>query len=200
MADSAVQTGPLTLVLGGISSGKSRFAERLAGESARVLYVAAAQAFDAEMAARIAAHRATRPANWRTVEAPTGLARAIAGAWRGEPVVLVEDLGTLLANLLLSVTVDDDDAEFARGAAGVEAALVADVAELLAWQRRTAGVSLIVVSAEVGLGLVPPNRLGRAFAEQLGRQNQFLARAADRGYLVVAGRAIDLTALGVPVD
>jgi adenosylcobinamide kinase/adenosylcobinamide-phosphate guanylyltransferase len=178
----------LTLVLGGIRSGKSRVAERLARArgGAAVVYLATATAGDAEMVARIAHHRAHRPAGWRTVEAATGVASALAALDPPPAVVLLEDLGLLLTNLLL---LDDTDQP-----AAAEAALAAEVTALLAW-RAAAGADLIVVSNEVGLAPVPLTPLGRVFADLLGRANQRLAAAADAVYLVVAGVPLDLLRL-----
>jgi adenosylcobinamide kinase/adenosylcobinamide-phosphate guanylyltransferase len=180
----------LTLVLGGIRSGKSQVAERLARarDGAAVVYLATATAGDAEMAARIAHHRARRPAGWRTVEAPTGLAAALAALDPSPAVVLLEDLGLLLTNLLLTPTGD------ARPPYVAEAALAAEITALLAWQAAT-GADLIVVSNEVGLAPVPLTPLGRVFADLLGRANQRLAAVADAAYLVVAGVPLDLTRL-----
>lgn len=183
--------GSLTLVLGGMRSGKSRFAERLAwrlgGEA--VVYLATATATDAEMAARIARHRADRPAAWRTVEAPTGVAAALAALDPPPAVVLLEDVGLLLANLLLAHGPGES-----HPPAAAEAALMAELSALLDW-RAAAGAHLIVVSNEVGLALVPLNPLGRAFADIVGRANQRLAAAADAAYLLVAGLPLDLTRL-----
>lgn len=183
--------GSLTLVLGGMRSGKSRFAERLArrlgGEA--VVYLATATATDAEMAARIARHRADRPAGWRTVEAPTGVAAALAALDLSPAAVVLEDVGLLLTNLLLA----HGPAE-PRPPAEAEAALLAELTALLDWRAAT-GAHLIVVSNEVGLALVPANPLGRAFADIVGRANQRLAAAADAAYLLVAGLPLDLTRL-----
>lgn len=180
----------LTLVLGGIRSGKSRLAERLARRlgGPAVVYLATATAGDAEMAARIAHHRDRRPADWRTVEAPTGVAAVLAALDPPPAVVLLEDLGLLLSNLLLT------PAGVERPAVAAEAALAAEVTALLAW-RAAVGAELIVVSNEVGLAPVPLTPLGRVFADLLGRANQRLAAVADAAYLVVAGVPLDLARL-----
>jgi len=165
------------LVLGGARSGKSRYAERLAAACGEpVLYVATATASDAEMAERIARHRAQRPAHWRTLEAPTDVARQVADALREVRTVLVEDLGLLLSNRLLA-----DDA------ASAEAGALADVEALV-----RVAANVVLVSNEVGLGLVPPYPLGRVFRDALGRLNQHAAALADEVVLIVAGLPLRL--------
>jgi adenosylcobinamide kinase/adenosylcobinamide-phosphate guanylyltransferase len=185
------EPGGLILVLGGLRSGKSRFAERLAGRLGgdAVVYLATATAGDAEMAARIARHRAERPAGWRTVEAPVGAAAALAALDPPAGVVLLEDVGLLLTNVMLAGAGGEP-----RAPAAAEAALAGELDALLAW-RAGADARLIVVSNEVGLALVPTNPLGRAFADILGRANQRLAAAAAAAYLVVAGVPLDLRRL-----
>ncbi|HEY7063245.1 MAG TPA: bifunctional adenosylcobinamide kinase/adenosylcobinamide-phosphate guanylyltransferase [Chloroflexota bacterium] len=174
--------GELVLVLGGIRSGKSAFAERLAAASGGpVLFVATGQAGDAEMAARIAAHRARRRAYWTTIEAPLDPAPAIAAALGAARVVLLDCIGMLVTNVLLA------EGEVGNAAGRLERAtreLVALVAER--------NVQFIVVSAEGGLGLVPLSPLGRRYLDLLGDANQRLAAEAARVYLVVAGLAVDL--------
>ena len=176
----------LTLVLGGLSSGKSGFAVTLAQRSGgRVLFVATGLASDAEMEARIAAHRRERPADWGLTEAPTRLADAAERA-AAYDVVLVDAVDTWLANRLEER--GGADAAWDREQRVTVEADCAD--DLAALQRRSR--TLICVSSEVGLSLVPPTSYGRAFAEVLGRCNQRLARDADEAYLVVAGRPLPL--------
>jgi len=172
--------GRLTLVLGGARSGKSRYAEGRAAQAA-VLFVATAQPLDAEMAARIAAHRADRPATWRTLEAPAKVAEAIAADPGPAEVVLVDCL-TLLANNLFAIGEAEDRAAHRRA----EAELLAEV-EALIQLHSGSHAEWIVISNELGLGLVPPNPLGRAYRDALGRANQHLAQAADEVILMVAG-------------
>jgi adenosylcobinamide kinase/adenosylcobinamide-phosphate guanylyltransferase len=170
----------LTLILGGARSGKSALAQKLAAERPRaVLYVATATAGDEEMAARIAAHRAERPAHWRTLEAPAQVGNAICAAAADAEVVLVDCL-TLLANNVIGALPETTPAEAA------EAALAAEVEQLLAAYRAGAA-EWLVVSNEVGLGLVPPYPLGRTYRDALGRANQRLAAEADQVLFMVAG-------------
>lgn len=165
------------LVLGGARSGKSRFAEELAGSlGGGVLYVATAAARDAEMAERIRQHRLRRPAHWRTIEAATGLAEAVAPRLTGSATcVLVEDLTLLLSNL--GVQEGSDSL-----AADSEARAKREVAALLELPAH-----VVLVSNEVGLGIVPQTPLGRAFRDALGRVNQAAAAAASEVYFLIAG-------------
>jgi len=158
------------LVLGGARSGKSRHAQALAEacSPARV-FIATAEAADAEMEARIARHRADRDATWRTIEAPVALPEAIRLHGAGGEVVLVDCLTLWLSNLLL--------AERDLDAAG--AALLAATA--------AATAPIIFVSNEVGFGIVPDNALARLFRDAAGRLNQRLAAHCDATDLVVAG-------------
>ena len=178
--------GQLTLVLGGVRSGKSAFAESLlTGDEAPVIYVATGQASDQEMARRIRLHQERRPAHWQTVEAPLDPGRALSGLLHNceiSPSVLVESLDVWVANVLLS--------REAEGAPAVEVAALAELDELLdaCSGSGTAGSSrAVLVSSEVGLSPVPPNALGRQFQDLLGTVNQRAAVAADEVYLVVAG-------------
>ncbi len=171
----------LTLILGGARSGKSTFAQRLADASGkRVLFVATAEPGDEEMKARIEKHRADRPSNWQTIEEPRELARALKEGPTA-PIVVVDCVTLWVSNLLLM-----PDASWE--AAGRE------LETLLAWYR-TRTVELIVVSNEVGLGLVPADELSRTYRDWLGWFNQRLAAEADAVYLMIAGLPIELKAL-----
>ena len=172
----------LTLILGGARSGKSRQAEALASEcGGGVLYVATAEALDGEMFNRIVSHRERRPAPWRTLEAPRRVGRAIVAELGTAEIVLL-DCVTLLAN-----NVWGPEAESSlHGEAAAEALLMEEVDELLEVYRASRAWWL-VVSNEVGMGLVPPTPLGRAYRDALGRANQRLARAADEVLFMIAG-------------
>ncbi len=172
------------LVLGGARSGKSQEAElRLAGEPA-VTYVAAGPAVtgDAEWAARVAAHRARRPAWWRTAET-TDLA-GVLGEARG--ALLIDGIGTWLAAVMDQTGAWDGSAAAAARLAGRTAGLIG------AWRQTQARV--VAVSDETGLGVVPGTPAGRLFRDELGRLNQLLAAESEETGLVVAGRVIPLPA------
>jgi adenosylcobinamide kinase/adenosylcobinamide-phosphate guanylyltransferase len=183
----------LTLILGGARSGKSTYAEALAHRlGGRVLYVATAQALDDEMRARAAAHQSRRPAGWATLEAPREVGAALRTWFAAQPaeVILLDCLTLLVTNVLLSGGPDAAEPDVETAWQWVEAELDA----LLAAQRALA-VPLIVVSNEVGLGVVPPYPLGRTYRDCLGRANQALARTAERVIWMAAGLPVDLKAL-----
>ncbi len=171
----------LTLVLGGARSGKSSYAEQQAAELGNnILYVATAEAWDEEMRVRIAAHREQRPAHWRTLEAPLHTGAAVAAALTPAIDLVLVDCLTLLANNVI-IALPEGATEQAASQAlldEVEALLTAYAASHARW---------IIVSNEVGLGIVPPYPLGRLYRDALGRANQRLAAVADRVLLMVAG-------------
>jgi adenosylcobinamide kinase / adenosylcobinamide-phosphate guanylyltransferase len=172
----------LTVLLGGARSGKSALAQRLAGRwGGPVTVLATGQARDAEMAERIARHRATRPAGWRTVEEPLELEAALAAA-PADAFVVVDCLTLWVANLLERGLADGQVEERARSAAAAAAARAAPT---------------VAVSNEVGAGIVPADALARRYRDLLGQVNAGWAAAADRALLLVAGRAV---ALADPLD
>jgi len=156
---------------GGARSGKSSFAERVAAECGEpVVYVATATADDDEMVERIASHRARRPQTWRTIEKPTGVAEFVASELGDAATVLVEDLTLMLSNLMAD---NESQAEFRA---------VDDLKALLGLQ-----ANVVLVSNEVGMGVVPAYPLGRVFRDALGRLNQAAAAACGEVYFLVAG-------------
>ncbi len=161
---------PVTLVLGGARSGKSRYAECLIeGAAASGTYCATAGAGDAEMARRIAAHRARRGSFWRTIEEPLALASVIAAEASPDRPLLIDCLTLWLSNLMLAERPIEGEAE----------ALCAAL--------RLASGPVVLVANEVGLGLVPETPLGRRFRDAAGRLNQQIAALADRVVFVAAG-------------
>ncbi len=186
----------IILILGGARSGKSTFAERLAARSERsVAFIATATATDDDMRARIARHRADRPATWHTVEEALHLAAAVQRAAAVADVLLLDCITTWLANWLFA----QDDPALAEAetiSAAHEASVLAEVEMLLkTCSTLDAGKTVVVVSNEVGLGIVPAYPLGRAYRDILGRVNQRLAVSAARVYLMVAGLAVDIKRL-----
>ena len=184
--------GKLILVLGGARSGKSTYAEGRAQELGgdKVLYAATSEVTDEEMRQRIQKHQGSRPTGWRTLEAPRDVAAAIRGQAGDAGAIIVDCLTVLVANLLVKATGPYDD-PFADPVEdpydeAIEAAIIAEV-EALAGCAEHLPADLIVVSNEVGLGVVPPYELARAYRDVLGRANQLVARRADEVILLVAG-------------
>ena len=171
--------GPLTLttllVLGGARSGKSRYAERrVQAAGGACIYIATAQAFDDEMAERIAHHREDRGLHWRTVEAPIDLPEAIRAESKSGAAVLVDCLTLWATNLLLGERDIDDATE-----------------QLVAALRAHVG-PIALVSNEIGLGIVPDNALSRRFRDVAGRMNQAVAAAIDEVQFIAAGLPLAL--------
>ncbi|MCL5075759.1 MAG: bifunctional adenosylcobinamide kinase/adenosylcobinamide-phosphate guanylyltransferase [Chloroflexi bacterium] len=168
----------LILILGGARSGKSAFAERLAEEQGgAVLFVATATAEDEEMQQRITKHKQSRPPGWRTLEVPVGIAENLQQERYKAQVVLIDCLTLLTANLLLENT---------NNTLAAEKRLESEIEALLQYYDQNEA-TLIIVSNEVGMGLIPPYPLGRVYRDLLGRANHILAKRADEVYLMVAG-------------
>jgi adenosylcobinamide kinase/adenosylcobinamide-phosphate guanylyltransferase len=176
-----------TLVLGGARSGKSRHAEMLAEESGHeVIYIATAHAGDGEMAERIAHHRASRPAHWKTVEEPLMLAAAIERHSKPGRVILVDCLTLWLSNLMFSA-VPHGAGNFPETGAITLPPLFAEQRGELLDVLDEAPADIILVSNEVGLGIVPMGAVSRCFVDEQGRLNQALASACDRAVFISAG-------------
>ena len=172
---SDLQLSPVTLVLGGARSGKSRFAEELIeAQPDACVYLATAEAGDSEMAERIAQHRTRRGSRWLTVEEPLALPEALGAAAGPDRAVLVDCLTLWLSNLFA-----------AEREIGVESAALVDILPNLSGP-------VIFVTNEVGLGIVPENALARRFRDAAGRLNQSIAAKAQRVVLLAAGLPLTL--------
>lgn len=189
--------GRVVLILGGARSGKSARAQEMASRlGRRVTYVATAEPGDEEMRQRIQAHRAARPEGWRTVEEPLDLRSAVRDAVSDSDVVLVDCLTLWVSNRLCRLPVEGAKGEWARAAVGLAEELEAEVSDV-ARVARSGDTTLLLVSNEVGLGLVPPTPLGRLYRDLLGSVNRRLAREADQVLLMVAGLAVDVKRLAL---
>jgi len=177
----------VTLVLGGVRSGKSRYAQQLGERAERVLFVATAPApsstpCDAEMRAKIEHHRATRPAAWQTVEEPLELARVLAEQGQGCDLAIVDCLTLFVANLLHAAGEDD----------GRLGQLIEEKTTALCAALAAAPCDVVLVSNEVGSGVVPAYAAGRRYRDALGELNQRVAAVADDVLLLVAGLPLAL--------
>jgi len=183
----------LVLILGGARSGKSLFAEELAAQAGGpVAYVATSAAGDDEMIRRVAAHRERRPADWATVEENLQIPEIIARLGQESGILLIDCLTGWLSNMLL-----DDRLPHPGASDNEKEEYIKSRVEDLASTVGKSGATVLVVSNEVGLGLVPPYPLGRLFRDISGNANRFLASVADEVYLVVAGLAVEIKSLAV---
>lgn len=182
--------GKITLITGGARSGKSHHAERMAGGFRDVAYVATGIATDEEMDARIARHRADRPASWKTYEAPYDIAAVI----RKNPheIYLIDCITVHITNLLLREKQDwDADTLDSEEQTRLEAVVEGEMVELLRAMEESPA-RFLVVSNEVGMGLVPAYSLGRIFRDCSGRANRMIAQKAEEAYFTVSGMLISL--------
>jgi adenosylcobinamide kinase / adenosylcobinamide-phosphate guanylyltransferase len=171
----------ITLILGGARSGKSSYAQSLAEESgASVTFIATAQALDEEMSMRIQKHRAERPLSWETVEIPFEIASHV----QVKSNVVILDCITLLISNLLMQFVKNDLVEEAPFMAAVQKEINELISTLRLGEQEQ---DWLIVSNEVGLGLVPPYQMGRVYRDAIGWANQRLAREADKVIFMVAG-------------
>ena len=164
-------------ILGGARSSKSQFAQDLAGKLGRkVLFVATGEALDEEMQARITEHKKNRPKSWRTLEATTNIGKQIEKQANDAHVIIIDCLTLLISNLL------GDNPDYANA----EIKVLSEIKQLVACMDKL-NATFIVVSNEVGMGLVPDNKTGRIYRDLLGKVNQHIAQHADEVYLMVAG-------------
>jgi len=182
-------------VTGGARSGKSEIAEQLASAvSERVTYIATAAVYDEEMADRVRRHRERRPPGWRTVEETHRLAEVLAGIPAGS-CVLVDCLTIWISNILVEESLSDNELKDLEK----EEYILAETERFLVTARQH-GLTLVLVSNEVGCGVVPANKLGRLFRDIAGRVNRRVAAEADRVYLVTAGIPVEIKSLAANVE
>lgn len=185
------------LILGGARSGKSTFAQGMAAKLGnKVLFIATAEPLDREMASRIEKHKRTRPKNWRTLEIYSKVGLKLKNQIKDADVILLDCLTLLVSNILtkedgnlFSFPVTGEErghGESAQAIVEAEKQVMAEIEELLDCIDKHAG-DFIVVSNEVGLGLVPDNKLGRVYRDLLGKANQLLAQHASEVYFMVSG-------------
>ena len=180
--------GNLTFLLGGARSGKSTYAERLAAQhKGHILYIATAQALDEEMRMRIAAHQQKRPEDWQTLEIPSSVGEYLIAHPPKADFILLDCITLLISNLVLQAAPDLDHPDDTAA----EKLAEAEIAKLLE-AIRSIPAHWVIVSNEVGMGVVPPYPLGRIYSDLLGWANQSLAKEADEVYWLVAGIAVPI--------
>lgn len=185
----------LILITGGARSGKSSFAELLAAHPGLpVVYIATAQVYDGEMALRVKKHREQRPSDWSLVEEPLAIS-SVLEHYRNERVVLLLDCVTLwLTNLLLSEYSEESSEDpFAQDE---KEQIILDQVRRIAHLAQDIVPQVIMVTNEVGQGIVPDNPLSRAYRDLAGRANQLLGRTASKVYSVVAGYPVEIKESG----
>ncbi|MDY6827400.1 MAG: bifunctional adenosylcobinamide kinase/adenosylcobinamide-phosphate guanylyltransferase [Bacillota bacterium] len=188
------QRGLLMLITGGVRSGKSSFAEKIAAESGReLIYLATARVEDEEMRERVACHRSRRPAELQTIEEPLEPHRILEKEGEGGRLVLVDCLTILISNRLLA-DIDRHGAVREGEDIFVDEKMLDEAAErtfeyikVFSAAARSCPADVVVVTNEVGMGVVPAYPLGRVFRDLSGRANQVLAAASDRVWMVVCG-------------
>lgn len=179
----------MILITGGARSGKSRHAESLLQSCTSVLYIATSAVIDDEMAARIQHHRNSRPPHWRTAERSRDLTPLITPDNAPDEAILLECVTTLVTNILFAEGGETDPDEWDYAA--LERIVTQEITQLIAACRACPSPVLLVTN-EVGLGIVPDNRLARHFRDIAGRVNQMLAAAADEMWLVVSGIGVKI--------
>jgi adenosylcobinamide kinase / adenosylcobinamide-phosphate guanylyltransferase len=170
----------LILITGGVRSGKSSFAETLAGKiSKNVAFIATAQPLDKEMADRIEKHRADRPANWKTYEEPFNVGEIVSSIGKEVEVIIIDCLTLLVSNLMQ---------DYQEGSLNkkLHGKIIKEINEIVR-ESLKGNATVIIVSNEVGLGLVPTNSMGRFYRDILGYANQIIANNAEQVYLLVVG-------------
>jgi len=184
--------GKIILVTGGARSGKSLFAEQYAiAQGGSKAYIATAQIYDQEMASRVAVHRGRRADDWQTFEAPYDAHQTIEQAAQKATIILFDCLTLYISNLLLAPNMADQSEK--------NQYIMTQIDKLLN-SARASQVTVLFVTNEVGMGIVPDNALARQYRDIAGLVNQKVAASADEVYLVVSGLAVEIKKMAVYVN
>lgn len=185
-----MKRGKFVFITGGARSGKSSFAEKMATCLGKdVTYIATAEALDEEMVARVAAHQRRRPSSWRTIEEPRSVGAVLERVGNQDGVIIIDCLTLLITNLLYSSAATGEEKKQDQ-----DEKVLSEIRHL-AQVAHDCRADVIIVSNEVGLGVVPAYPDGRLFRDLTGWSNQIMARKADHAYFLVSGRALDIKAL-----
>lgn len=181
-----IKLGKMILITGGARSGKSTYAEKLAKDfGEQVLYIATSIPFDDEMKYRIKKHREQRPAHWQTIEAYKNLDAQIESSVKGKDAVLLDCITIMITNIMLEINTDWDNIT-GDISSRVEDKVKHEIQSLIE-AGKNIDIPLIMVTNEIGMGIVPDNAMSRLFRDIAGRMNQMLAHASDEVYLCVSG-------------
>lgn len=183
-----MKRGKFYFIFGGARSGKSTFAEKLASSlGGRVTYIATAEALDEEMVARIKEHQKRRPATWKTIEEPYRVAEVLEEVGQEEGVILIDCLTLLLTNLYYKQSSEQES--------DICSKQVLSKIKRLAKVAKECRSDVLIVSNEVGLGVVPDYPDGRVFRDLTGWANQIMTEEADKAYFLISGMPLDIKAL-----
>ena len=174
--------GQVILFLGGARSGKSAFAENIASSFDKVAYIATAEAIDDEMIERIEQHRSVRPSNWATYEVDGGLSETFEKAAEGVEAVIIDCMTVYIGRRMYKIANDNE--------------IVEEIVEVIK-AASSSGKTVLIVSNEVGMGVVPEYPVGRRYRDLLGVINQRIAALSDKVILTIAGIPLDIKALGI---
>jgi len=182
----------IILILGGARSGKSSFAEKIAVELGGdgVVYLATAQALDEEMEDRIKHHQGQRPQSWETIEEPIEVSKVMKDI-EDKKTVLMDCLTLFISNKILQNNKLEDEGSNLQEKFNIEKNIIKEIENIINIAHKKE-INLIIVSNEVGQGIVPNNELSRLFRDIAGRANQYTADQADRVFLTIAGYPLDL--------
>ena len=186
----------IRLIIGGCRSGKSSFAEKIArtSDSPDIYYLATAEIRDEEMRDRVEKHQGSRPESWQTIEEPYHVSKEVE-IIPDRSLVLLDCITLLISNILLQGDeAGKDESNYSKS--GSETDVMNELKSLIKVARKKE-VELIMVSNEVGMGLVPNYRLGREYRDISGRANQFLAKESDEVYITYAGLPIEIKEMGM---
>lgn len=179
----------ITFVFGGARSGKSAFAEEIAKKYNHVIYIATAEIKDDEMRERIKSHRARRPPSWKTIESPYNLDKTVSNIEKEGSLLLIDCITLYVSNILLKTEVLSNN-QFVNMngevVTGKQAQILAEIKKLSKACRKSPA-DAIIISNEVGFGIVPDNAVSRMYRDIMGCANQILADEADEVFFVIAG-------------
>lgn len=182
----------IVLVTGGARSGKSKFAEQyVANHGKKIAYIATAQIYDDEIKMRVALHRERRPIEWTTYEAPYDAEKAIIAAAKDHDLILFDCLTIYTSNLLLATKLTDPKARYNY---------IQEKIAILLTSAQESKCSIVFVSNEVGMSIVPENALAREYRDLAGCVNQLVASHAEKVYLVVSGIALDVKKIATRLE